>query len=220
MEAPDNTDEAARVDLIRRRVLNVVGHELRTPFTTLRGLTDQLVDADPDELAVLAPSIARLAARIDDLLDDLLVAAGVSTAEPIGEPSTLALGDLVGELWTAHGGDPNDLVGTATTVTARPAAVRSAVGRVIENAFELGESPRRATLEGSSVAVHSRAPGLSSDELDLAFELFYRGERAVMTRPGLGLGLPIARELAEREGGSATARLADDELVVTLTFPT
>lgn len=66
--------------MLRRRVLNVVGHELRTPVTTLRGPADALEGAGTDtERVQLADALVRSARRLESLVDDLLVAMGVTT---------------------------------------------------------------------------------------------------------------------------------------------
>ena len=61
------------LDLARRRFVNVVGHELRTPVTTLRGLSEELIQATEDELSDLAPAILRSARRVESLLDALIL---------------------------------------------------------------------------------------------------------------------------------------------------
>jgi signal transduction histidine kinase len=49
--------------------------------------------------------------------------------------------------------------------------------------------------------VSSEGAELRPDDVHLAFELFYRGEGAVTSAPGFGLGLPVARALARQHGG-------------------
>lgn len=218
MSKAEVSDEAERIDLIRRRVLNVVGHELRTPFTTLRGLTDRLPDADSAELATLAPAITRLTARLDELLSDMLIASGVSTAEPVSEPIEVDLGAVVRAEWSTAGGDAAAVEGSADMTHARAGMVESILERVFDNAFRHGNSPRSVQLSGRTVMVRCGAHSLDPADVDQIFEFFYRGEHAVMNGPGLGLGLPIAREIARLEGGDVEAAGDGTDLVVTMRF--
>src|SRR5258706_7445207 len=86
------------LDAIRRRVVNVVGHALRTPVTTMVGMANALeATEDGPTRAMLVDRLARNASRVERLLDDLLLAAGVSTAAPAGDATvTSAHHDLQG----------------------------------------------------------------------------------------------------------------------------
>jgi signal transduction histidine kinase len=54
------------------------------------------------------------------------------------------------------------------------------------------------------IEVASSGDGPTDEEVARAFELLYRGEHAVTSAPGLGIGLAVARELAGAEGGTVT----------------
>src|SRR5687768_18169134 len=98
------------VDLLRRRVLNVVGHELRTPVTTLRGLADALEGAGTDaERVQLTDALVRSARRLESLVDDALVAMGVTTALPVGAPRKESVLDALQAAWAEAGatGEPS-----------------------------------------------------------------------------------------------------------------
>jgi len=69
LRAADVEGALDALDLARRRFVNVVGHELRTPVTTLRGLSEELADATEDELRDLTPAIVRNARRVEALVD-------------------------------------------------------------------------------------------------------------------------------------------------------
>jgi signal transduction histidine kinase len=56
-------------------------------------------------------------------------------------------------------------------------------------------------------------------EQPLVFELFYRGEHAVMRAAGLGIGLPVARALLEAEGGTLTIEMTGDGVVSRVELP-
>jgi len=195
------------LDLARRRFVNVVGHELRTPVTTLRGLSEELIQATEEELRDLAPAILRSARRVETLLDDLLLATDITTALPVGEPEPVDLVAAAQATWDSIGEDTElTLTGDhEAIVSMRPRAADTMLERVLDNAIRYGSPPYafNATTDGDRVriTVSSEGAELSADDVHLAFELFYRGEGAVTSAPGFGLGLPVARALARQHDG-------------------
>jgi signal transduction histidine kinase len=197
------------LDLARRRFVNVVGHELRTPVTTLRGLSEELVEATSAELRELAPAILRSARRVEKLLDDLLLAADITTALPVGEPEPVDLVACAQATWDAEeSGAELALTGAnEAEVSMRPRAADTMLERVLDNAHRYGTPPYGfdAQVDGQKdrvrITVSSGGPSLAADDVHLAFELFYRGEGAVTSAPGFGLGLPVARALARQHDG-------------------
>jgi signal transduction histidine kinase len=207
------------MDLLRRRVLNVIGHELRTPVTTVRGLADSLALAPDDATrSSLTDALVRSAARLERLVDDLLLATGVSTSTPVGPVEHV---DLVAAVRRAGWSDAIDGAGAAS---ARVVAVDRMLEPIIDNARRHGhpvEVRIGACTDGRVVVdVESTGPELAEGDVQLLCEPFFRGEQAVMTAPGLGLGLAIARTIARAEGGDvhAHARVGGG-LVVRLELP-
>jgi two-component system phosphate regulon sensor histidine kinase PhoR len=210
-DAQPDLDVAAALealDLARRRFVNVVGHELRTPVTTLRGLSEELINANETELQELAPAIVRSARRVESLLDDLLLASDIITALPVGEPEPVDLVASAQATWDALDvGHDLVLTGATEAVSAlRPGAADTLLERVLDNARRYGRAPFAldTVVEDGRVRlkVSSEGAELNSDEVNLAFELFYRGEGAVTSAPGFGLGLPVARALALQHDGN------------------
>jgi len=194
---------AEDLDLLRRRVVNVVGHELRTPVTTVRGLAESLVDVDDDETRrTLTDALVRSAVRLERLVDDLLLASGVFTASPVGDVVAVDLADAV-----RRAGWPAAVDGTGTAA-ARLEAVDRLLEPIVDNARRHGEPVEaRIAVHGDRVVldVESAGPELAEGDVALLCEPFFRGEAAVMTAPGLGLGLAIARTIARAEGGDVHA---------------
>ena len=217
------------LDLLRRRVMAVVGHELRTPVTTLRGLADQLSSASPSEIAgEIAPAMSRLAARVEHLLDDLLVAADLSTVMPVGRPRPVSVAQAVDVAWAEiadDGGAPPELVGDRDAMAlVAPGSLPRMLAPLLDNAVKYGEPPIvvRVTRRPGEVVVGIESGGsvVSSIDLALAFEPFYRGERAVTSNPGLGVGLAVCRTLADQVGGRVElAARPEGGVVATLTLP-
>lgn len=201
----EGTDD---LDAVRQRVFNVIGHELRTPITTIHGLAAALETTEPERIrSEIAPALLRNARRVERLLDDLLVASGVTTALPVDARETVDIGPLLEELWGEVSGRPPSRLaiegsGTATLV---PGSARTLFARILDNAVKYGSADPVVTIAPAErrVRVTIDTPGadIDAEEVRLATEAFFRGEAAVMTTPGMGLGLAVARALARQAGG-------------------
>ena len=160
-----------------------------------------------DELRDLAPAILRSARRVESLLDDLLLATDITTALPVGDPEPVDLVAAAQATWDAlDAGTELALAGDhEAVVSMRPRAADTMLERVLDNAIRYGSPPFafNAEVDGPRVRVTVSSEGaeLSPDDVHLAFELFYRGEGAVTSAPGFGLGLPVARALARQHDG-------------------
>lgn len=202
------------IDLLRRRVINVVGHELRTPVTTVRGLAESLAAAqDETERRVLTEALVRSATRLEGLVDDLLLASGVTTVVPVGPAVEVDLADALRRAgWTGP------IEGEATA-TARPESVVKILLPIVDNAKRHGEQTC-ARLRDAGLEIESAGPVLPEGDVALACEPFYRGEAAVMTAPGLGLGLAIAATITRAEGGTIeTSAREGGGLIVRVELP-
>ncbi|HEX9889952.1 MAG TPA: HAMP domain-containing sensor histidine kinase [Nitriliruptorales bacterium] len=221
--APDPVIDAevarqlAELDAIRRRVLNVVGHALRTPMATLRGLVEVL-GSEPDQptLDQVVPALVRTTRRLERLLDDVLVASEVTTRLPTAAPSPVRVADVVRKVWSELA-EPAELVvegDAATQAFVGADGLRWMLWHLLDNAATYGQGPVTVALGaeegGSVVRISSGGPELDPDDLARAFELFYRGEVAVISSAsGMGVGLPVVRRLAEHAGGSVCLRARD-----------
>lgn len=210
---------AAEVDLLRRRVLNVVGHELRTPVTSLHGLIGELATCPegPARVELLA-AVVRSAQRLDHLVEDLLLAASIDTLVPVGHAEPVDLLAAARRAWASAAPGQDASFAGAAMASARPVAVTRVLDALLDNAAVHGAPPvtiTASTEQGHAVLeIASGGPALSADDLSLATEAFYRGERAVTTSAGLGLGLAVAGTLARGDGGSIALRPGADGGVI------
>jgi K+-sensing histidine kinase KdpD len=205
--------ELAAIDELRSALLAAVGHDLRTPLAglvaaveTLRERGLALTDVDRDELlATIAESAHRLSALLEDLLDLSRLQAGAlptdARAVPVDEVVARALLDR--QLSDVDNAVADDL----PLVLADPALLERVVANLADNA-------RRHTAPGTAVQVSARAAdadvelsvvdhGQGVDEADWPrmFVPFQRLDDHP-ARPGVGLGLAIARGFTEAMGGS------------------
>ncbi len=223
----DTTDDLARqrddVDLLRRRIVNVVGHELKLPVSTSRGLADALRHAPPDQIATeIAPALIRSSARLERLVDDLLLAAGIFTVLPVEPPQPHAVGAAIDRAVAAVSADVEVEGDSSAMVAARADALDRVLAVLLDNAMKYGRAPyvvRIGTTDhGVTIAVVSGgAP--KPEDLALALEPFYRGEAAVTAAPGLGIGLAVANALATQDGGRVAVGAEGDTVVASVELP-
>ena len=200
----------AELDALRRRVLNVIPHALRTPITTFRGLAEALATATDAEIREeIGPALRRLAAQAEHLLDDLLIAAGYTTALPTASARPTEVEPVLRTVWRELGGAEADLevsAGGARAVIAPEGSLFKVLVHVLDNAQKYGEGRTLVTIEdaGGAVAIEVLTSGDTPADLPMFAEPFYRGEAAVMRSAGLGVGLTVAQALAEQAGGTLT----------------
>jgi protein-histidine pros-kinase len=194
--------------------LAAVSHDLRTPLTRLRM---RLEDAPPELAEAAAADIHEMVEMIDTTL------AVLREQRDGSPPGTLQLRALVEALADdlAAAGQPVTLEpGDEHRVKGRPAALRRIVGNLAGNALRHGGSAT-LTLEaadgGVCVHVDDRGPGIPPERLAEALQPWVRLGGG---SGGHGLGLAIARDLAERDGARLTlANRSGGGLRATLWLP-
>ena len=223
-ESDDLTRERERLDLLRRRLVNVVGHELKLPVSTISGLANAIEHARDDEIReVIAPALVRNADRLERLVDDLLLASGVLTVLPVGEPQPTPVGPLLSDAWATAGlADTGPAAATSAVAKVRKGSLERILAAIFDNARKYGQPPVEVevTAGGADVTITVATTGVpSAADIDNALEPFYRGEQAVTAAPGLGVGLAVAAALAAQDGGSVTIHGDGDRVVTTIVVP-
>jgi signal transduction histidine kinase len=193
--------QIARFDAERMRTLGAVGHDLRTPITSLRIRAELLDDPDLrdnmvrtlDEMAVMADGLVGFAkgARDDEPVQDILL--------------PMFLTQMAQDRGASFAGGP------ALRVRARPVALKRAIGNLIDNALRYGggaEITLSLDRGQAVVCVLDNGPGLPAERLEAVFDPFVRGDDSRSTETGgAGLGLSIAQSIVQGMGG--TVRLAN-----------
>jgi signal transduction histidine kinase len=187
----------ARFDAERTRTLAAVGHDLRTPITSLRIRAEML---DEPEREPIVRTLVEMTVMADGLV---AYARGQGDAEEVVPVDLAALLDRIcGERGAGFA------TTRRATVRGRPVALARAFGNLVDNALRYGGAAR-VTLdrdEGDSiVTVDDDGPGIPPERIEAMFEPFARGEasRSVETG-GAGLGLAIARTIVRAHGGEVT----------------
>lgn len=226
MAAGDDTTDLdrrlAEVDALRKRVLNVIPHALRTPITTFRGLAEALPGATEREIREeIGPALRRLAAQAEHLLDDMLIAAGYTTALPTAAPEPTPVAATARQVWEDVGGgaelEVTGEVDDDVVVRAPRGALFKMLVHLLDNAVKYGDAADGAVRvdvarvpESARVRIDVCSGGAVPPDLAMLTEPFYRGEAAVTKASGLGVGLTVAHALAVQAGGSLSVLAAPD----------
>lgn len=179
----------------RMRTLGAVGHDLRTPITSLRLRAEMVEDDD------LRQAMVRT-------LDEMAVMAQglVSWAKGAGEAEPTAPLDLHALLRQVAADRGVPFAGRPAMVRGRKVALSRAVGNLIDNALRYAGGAQVALdVAGASarITVTDGGPGIPADRLATIFDPFVRGEDSrSRDTGGAGLGLSIARTEVLAHGGT------------------
>jgi signal transduction histidine kinase len=211
-------EELRRLSTLRADFVSLVSHELRSPMAAVIGAARTLQDRwrmlsavqRESFLALIGDETARLAALVADVLDTSRIEAGMFSYRF----EEVDLGRVVGEaVETAELAQQEVPViasvhGRLPTIRGDRARLRQVLGNLIENAVkyspEGGEVRVSATPGNGAVriVVKDGGPGIPRDQQTRIFEKFGRVDVPGASKPGTGLGLFIARSIAEAHGGS------------------
>ncbi len=186
-------------------MLGAIGHDLKTPLSALRVRIESV--EDPVERDRMARSIEDISGTLDDILS--LARVGRPT-DPLEKTDLGALvADVVAEFEDT--GQPVELTeGPRIALPIRATWLRRALRNLIGNAVRYGERAEVAMArEGdwAVVRVDDVGPGIPADQIDAMLEPFTRGEGSRnRSTGGAGLGLTIARAIAEQHGGQLVIR--------------
>jgi two-component system, OmpR family, sensor histidine kinase BaeS len=202
----------------RRRLLANLTHELARPLGSLRSAIQALLGGAEDDVALrrdLLVGMDEETRRLQRLLDDLVRFYGQVAGHLDLQCQPLNLNEWLplllstrresaqekGLLWQIN------LPEHLPAVRADPDRLAQALGNLLANAIKYTPPGGAVTVDAGAdanamwIRVSDTGPGIAPEERNRIFEPFYRGPSARRFPQGMGLGLPIARELVEAHGG-------------------
>jgi PAS domain S-box-containing protein len=214
--------EERRAGEYREAFIDVISHELRTPITTIMGLSEILArpgrDDEPRARMALLEDIRAESERLHRLVEDLLVLSRVERGQLDIESEPLQLGRLLQQVVAAEAMERPSIVIEVDVEPDLPivASESTYVGQILRNL--LGNAAKyspagtrvvvSARKEGAGVAVRvsDEGPGISDEVAQRAFELFYRDSDLAGMVAGSGIGLFVCASLVHAMGGEIWAR--------------
>jgi two-component system, OmpR family, sensor histidine kinase TctE len=197
-----------------KRFLNDAAHQLRTPLAGLKGQLElALAETDPDALKSRLVKVNAAVERSSHLVHQLLSLARSEGEVPVEELDVAQLARELAREWTprmlaqdidfGYEGDEKLLL------RGNALLIREALNNLIDNASRYAGRGATITLRARAegtlavLEVEDNGPGISEAE---RLQVFQRFVRASDVPGGVGLGLAIVREIAQRHGGDAQIR--------------
>jgi len=210
--AAEHAEALREADRLKDIVLASVSHDLRTPLTTIKALAQSAAMQGNDAGAAIEEQADRLSRLVNDLLDLSRLKGGGFAAAP--ELNTAE--DLIGAAVRQTRGLFGDRQLRTVIDLDSPALVGQfdfsqslrVLANLLENAVRYSPPDEPIELaarrDGDMLAftVSDRGPGVNPTDVSRIFEPFFRADGALPDAGRAGLGLSIARTLAELQGGS------------------
>ena len=220
----ETAEELRRLSALRADFVSLVSHELRSPMAAVIGSAQTLQERwrvlTPAQresfLALISGETTRLAVLIGDVLDTSRIEAGTFSYAF----DDVDLGDLVRETVAAAQVGQDEVRVRANVAAPLPQVrgdrerLRQVLTNLIDNAVKYSPTGDEVLVNATSnngmvrVDVIDRGPGIAREQQKMIFEKFGRVQSGGVAKPGTGLGLFIARSIAEAHGGSLEVRSA------------
>ena len=200
---------ASRIEALLRShqsLLANASHELRSPLARLKMAVAMIEEAAPGQRAALRREIDTNVAELDALVEEVLLTSRLDAAAALDVHEPVALLAVAAEEAarvgaSAHGDDLRAL--------GDERLLRRAVRNLLENARRYGGAEVEAVVSRSpdpggrvELRVCDRGPGVPEDYRERIFEAFFRLPGHAEREGGVGLGLSLVRQIAERHGGT------------------
>ncbi len=188
-----------------RSLLANASHELRSPLARLKMAVSIMGDMPPERAAQLKDEIHQDIRELDTLVEEVLLASRLDARSEVEHTPVDLLGLVTEEARRVGAEVHADVVSSAQQYKADERLVRRAVRNLLENAKRYGGSEIDLELaylpKQIEIRVCDRGPGVPQDQRDRIFEPFYRLPGHAEHAGGVGLGLSLVRQIAQRHGG-------------------
>ena len=209
--------EERRAGEFREAFIDVISHELRTPITTILGLTQILARPgradDPTSRAALLEDVRAESERLHRLVEDLLVLSRAERGRLVIDAEPLQPRRLIERIVAQEAPDLPSLhietrLGPDLPVVAGEGTyVEQIVRNLLGNAAKYTPVGTKVVIDARrddsvvEIRVTDDGPGIPDESLRRVFDLFYRDPDSARAVAGSGIGLFVCRSLVEAMGG-------------------
>jgi signal transduction histidine kinase len=190
------------------RMLGALGHDLRTPLASLRIRIEGMEPPEDRDAA-----IAKIG-EMSGMVEEILVLARSGRARgPVKRMDVAALVETLVDEQQELGRAVTMATQTRVVAEIQPDLLRRAVTNLLDNAVNYGGGAAAsvtATPDSVEIRIADEGPGIPADQMESVLEPFYRVETSRnRSTGGVGLGLAIAKSVAENHGGELRLETAD-----------
>ena len=219
----DITEKEAREEL-RREFTSNVSHELKTPLTTIYGISDMLVGGivKPEDIPGFAKNIRDEAGRMITLIQDILKLSQLDENTFSDQRERVDLYELAqsaAERLRPQADEKHvtiSVTGERSEFTGIATVLEEMIYNLLDNAVKYNKQGGRADVDVRSsgddivVTVSDTGIGVPADSIDRIFERFYRADKSHSRKiGGTGLGLSIVKHGVLLHGGSITVKSSE-----------
>jgi two-component system, sensor histidine kinase and response regulator len=217
-------DELSKANAAKNHFLGIAAHDLRNPLTSIRGLSEFMVDGSAGELSddhrAMIRSMHSATTVMLDLLNELLDISVIESGEMRLDLTPTNFADIVADAVFLNGitaARKQMKIAYRSLKPERPLMVdarkiRQVVDNLLSNAIKFSPPGTVITVEiidhgdKQTVSVRDQGPGIPPDEMDVLFQSFGRTSvRPTGGEKSTGLGLAICRKIAEAHQGTMSA---------------
>jgi signal transduction histidine kinase len=206
------------VENLREAFLSMLGHEIQTPLSIIKGYASTLAVSDsnwdPETLRNSLQEIETEADRLSNIMNKLILASQITAGMPILAKEEVRLSSLIEKVVRRLQTRTNihvfeiDCEPNLPPVLADPALIEEVLVNLIDNAIKYSPKGGKITItgrncsEGVKVSVADEGIGIPKEDKAHIFERFHRTNRSIVKNvKGIGLGLYICKSIIEAHGG-------------------
>jgi len=209
-------------------------HELKTPLTVIMANAELLQDekSSTEEKKQYADNISQMSRQMKSLTEDMLEMARMDSSKELSESVDINLSEQIEDeimafepLYFEQGLTLTENTEENLHVLGSTSEIRQLIDILLDNAmkYALEKSEVKLSLEKKNshavLSLSNECTPISSEELDRLFERFYCRDSARNDRSSYGLGLPLARKIAERHNGGIHASYSNGRITFTVNLP-
>jgi two-component system sensor histidine kinase KdpD len=218
-EASTQAEAVRRSEELKSVMIDALAHDLKTPLTAIEMAAETLVQApliSPDQRAGLVGEIQQAASSLRQLVHGAIHLARIDAKRLRLEARSTSVAaavqaavESVGDRAASHEFNI-DIQPDIPPILADSELLIQALKQLIDNALKYSPSRSVITLAAGHaeetvwISVRDQGPGLTELEQSRVFEKFYRGRYDGSAVQGTGMGLAIAKEIAEAHGGAVS----------------